>query len=106
MFDYEQFDTRRGAIDAGVHSSVFRGSAYIAGHEQIAASATLIETLYIQPRFDDASAFRALGELTLLTKLTTRVAVTNGFTASYDATPPVHVKHYDLELKVGAVVSF
>jgi hypothetical protein len=106
MFDYERLDNRAGTIDAGRRYGVFRASAYLAGHEQLAANASLVQTVYVQPRFDDASAIRVLGELTLLTKLTTRVALTNGFTISYDATPPAHIKHHDAELKVGAVVSF
>ena len=73
---------------------------------QLGPTASLIETLYIQPQFDDASAYRVLGEITLLTKLSARTALTNGFTVSYDATPPVGVKRYDTALKVGAVVAF
>ncbi len=106
MFDYERLDQRRGTIDAGKRYGVFRASAYLAGHEQLAPSALLIQTIYVQPRFDDASAYRVLGELTLLNKLSSRIALTNGFSVSYDATPPVGVKRYDAELKVGAVVSF
>ena len=106
MFDYERLDNRRGTIDAGKSYGSFRASAYLAGHEQLGTDASLVQTVYVQPRFDDASAIRVLGELTLLTKLTTRIALTNSFTVSYDATPPAHIKHYDAELKVGAVVSF
>jgi hypothetical protein len=106
MFDYEQLDTRAGTIDAGKRSVQHRGSAYLTGSEKLGKNAGLVETVYVQPRFDDAAALRVLGELTLINKLTSRIALTNGFTMAYDARPPDGVKRFDSELKVGAILTF
>ena len=47
---------------------------------------------------------RVLGELALQTKLSARIALTNGFTVAYDESPPDGIRTYDTELKVGVVV--
>lgn len=106
MFDYEQLDTRAGTIDAGKRSIQHRASLYLTGSEKFSETLSLVETVYAQPELADLRALRILGELTLINKLTPRIALTNGFTIAYDARPPDGVGRTDSELKVGALVTF
>lgn len=106
MFDYEQIDTKAGAIDAGRRTIQHRASSYLTGDEKLTATTELVETVYVQPDFADADATRVYGELSLINKLTAHVALTNGFTVAFDQRPPDGVKRYDTELKVGALVTF
>jgi Protein of unknown function, DUF481 len=104
MFEYQRLDTRVGTIDAGDRGFDHRASFYITGHEVY--SATFIETFYVQPRIDEPSDVRLLGELSIESKLAMRWMLTNGLSVAYDASPPDGVKTYDIALKAGVLVTF
>lgn len=106
IFEYERLDRRAGTIDAGERATAHRASVYLTGHEDLAASATIIETVYAQPRLDDPGDVRVLGELALQSKLSSRIALKDSFNVAYDRTPPDGVKRYDTALEVGLIVTF
>jgi len=106
LLEAEQLDTRAGRIDAGLRTLASRASIYVTGTEQLGTSASIAHTVYVQPRLDDLGDLRVLGELSVTTKLSKRIALTDGFSAAYDRTPPDGVRRYDTALKVAVVVTF
>ena len=106
VFGYERLDRRMDALDAGDTYFEHRVSAYLTGRETLASNVNLIETIYVQPRIDEPSDARFLGEVSLQTKLSPRIALTNGFTIAYDRSPPDGIERLDTDLKVGVVLKF
>ncbi|HEU0030486.1 MAG TPA: DUF481 domain-containing protein [Kofleriaceae bacterium] len=106
MAEYEALDDRAGTIDAGETSLVARASLYVTGTESIGEGVSIVETVYVQPRLDEPGDVRLLGELAVTSKLSKRVALTDGLTVAYDRTPPDGIKTYDTQLKVGVIVTF
>ncbi len=106
LYEYEELDTRKGTIDAGLRTSFHRASLYTTGHENLGSGVAIVETVYFQPRIDRPSDFRVLGELAVQSKLSTRIALKDSFTVAYDATPPDGVKTYDTALEISVIVTF
>jgi hypothetical protein len=106
LYEYERLDTRPGAIDAGLRATAHRGSVYLTGHEEPGAGVLIVETVYAQPRLDRPGDLRVLGELSVQSKLASRVALKDSFTVAYDRTPPDGVQRYDTQLEVAVVVTF
>lgn len=106
MLEYERLDERMGAADAGERSVAHRASAYVTSAQKLGESATLVETVYFQPRIDEPSDYRVLGEIAVTSKLSKHVALTDGFVAAYDQTPPDGVKPYDTQLRIAVLVAF
>lgn len=105
MLDLEQLDDRDEATDSGRETTEHRVSAYVTGHEKIVKNVSFVQTMYAQPKIDDAANYRLLGEAALLVKLSKRYAFTNGLVVSYDSRPPQQVKRFDSSLKVGLVIT-
>lgn len=106
LFNYERLDTRPGTIDAGKTLNEHRASFYLTGKQQLSSHVTLIETVYAQPRLDELSDLRMLGEFTVQTKLQAHIALTNGITVAYDDRPPDGIVAYDTELRIGVLVTW
>jgi hypothetical protein len=106
LFELEQLDTRAGRIDAGQRSTASRASMYVTGTEKLGGGASITQTLYVQPRLTDPGDIRVLGELSVTVKLSKRIALTDGFVAAYDRTPPDGIRRYDTQLTIGLVVTF
>jgi hypothetical protein len=106
MFELEHLDERMGTIDAGARSVTHRASFYVTGTEQIGEAVSLAQTVYVQPRIDDASDVRVLAEASVTTKLSKRFALSDSFTFAYDRTPPDGVKRYDTQLRVSVIITF
>lgn len=106
LAELEQLDTRAGRIDAGARSLASRASLYVTGTEKLGAGASITQTVYAQPRLTDPGDVRLLGELAVTVKLSKRIALTDGFVAAYDRTPPDGIRRYDTQLTVGLVVTF
>jgi len=100
LYEYERLDTRPGTTDAGLRTTAHRGSGYVTGHEDIGGGAAIIETVYVQPRLDDPADIRLLGELSLRSKLSSRIALENSFNIAYDRTPPDGIRRTDTQLQV------
>jgi len=106
LYEYEQLDTRPGTLDAGLRTTAHRASIYVTGHEDLGTEVLIVETVYAQPRLDQPGDVRLLGELSVQSKLASRVALKNSLTAAYDRTPPDGVKRYDTQLEVAVLVTF
>ncbi|HEX2690631.1 MAG TPA: DUF481 domain-containing protein [Kofleriaceae bacterium] len=106
LLEYERLDTRSGTIDAGERTTAHRASLYVTGHENLGSGVAIVETAYAQPRLDDPGDVRILGEFSLLSQLSSRIALKNSFTLAYDRTPPDGIKRYDTQLEVAVVVTF
>lgn len=104
--EYERFDDRDGAADAGQRGVSHRASFYLTGTEQIGESVAISQTVYVQPRLDDPADLRLLGELAVTTKLSKHIALTDGLTISYDRTPPDGIKRHDVQLRVALLITF
>ena len=106
LFELEQLDTRPGTIDAGLRTVASRASFYATGTEQLGAGVSIVQTVYLQPRLGDPGDLRLLGELSVTSKLSKRIALTDGFVVAYDRTPPDGIRRYDTQLKLGLLVTF
>ena len=106
MLEFEQLDQRAGTRDAGVATLKHRASLYVTGIERLGDNASIVETIYLQPRFDDAGDVRVLGEFALTTRLTKWIALTDGLTLAYDRNPPDGIQRSDIQLKVGVLATF
>lgn len=106
LYEYEEIDARAGRIDAGLSTVTHRASLYVTGREDLSASASLVQTVYLQPRLDKPSDQRVFGELAVLTKLSPRIAIKDSLSIAYDRTPPDGVKHYDTALEITLSATF
>lgn len=106
MLELERLDHRDGAADAGDQSVASRASLYLTGAEKLGSGVAIVQTVYAQPRLGDPGDIRILGELSVTTKLSKRIALTDGFVVAYDRTPPDGIRRYDTQLKVGLLVTF
>jgi hypothetical protein len=107
LLEAEQLDERDGTSDAGERRITNRASMYVTGTEKIGGGVSIAQTLYVQPRIVDPGDVRLLGELSVTTKLSKRLALTNGFTIAYDRKPPDGgIKSYDTQLRIGLLVAF
>lgn len=106
LFELERLDERDGTIDAGARSAASRASMYLTGTEQLGAGVSIAQTIYVQPRLDEPGDVRVLGELSVTTKLSKRIALTDGLTVAYDRTPPDGVRRRDTQLRIGLLVTF
>jgi hypothetical protein len=106
LYEYEQLDTRAGTLDAGVHRTAHRSSIYLTGHEDLPSGVAIVETVYVQPRLDHPDDVRVLGELSLVSKLMSSIALKNSLTVAYNRTPPDGIKRYDTQLELAVVATF
>jgi hypothetical protein len=109
ILEYEHLDDRAGASDAGARTTAHRASAYVTGRQNVGDvgdGVTIVETLYAQPRIDEPRDVRLLGELAVVSKLSSRVALKNSFNLAYDHTPPEGVERTDTALELAVVVTY
>lgn len=106
LFELEHLDTRPGTVDAGMRSIASRASFYLTGTEQLGPTVSIVQTVYAQPRLGDPGDLRLLGELSLTSKLSKRLALTDSLVVAYDRTPPDGIRRYDTQLKVGLLLAF
>lgn len=105
MFEYEKIREDM-ELDAGATQSNHRLSSYavvsIGPNDKIKVG----DTVYFQPRVDDPGDFRLLNELSLLSKISTHVAIKTAFVLAYDTSPPDKIKKLDTTLQTGISLSF
>jgi len=106
LFEYERLDTRPGTIDAGERTTAHRASLYVTGHENLGAGVEVVETVYAQPRLNEPGDVRVLGELAVVSKLSSWIALKDSFTVAYDRTPPDGIKQYDTQLEISVLATF
>lgn len=105
LIEHERLDQRAGRIDAGARALTSRASIYVTGTEKVGAGASITQTVYVQPRLTDPDDVRVLGELSVAVKLSKRLALTDGFVAAYDRTPPDGIRRHDTQLTVGLILT-
>jgi hypothetical protein len=106
LFEYERLDTRPGTLDVGARTTAHRASLYVTGHENLSDGVVIVETVYAQPRLDHPGDVRVLGELSVQSKLSSRIALKDSLTVAYDRTPPSGIKRYDTALEIAVLVTF
>jgi hypothetical protein len=106
LYEGERLDRRAGTVDAGARTTAHRGSVYLTGHEDLSTSVAIVETMYVQPRLDHPGDVRLLGELAVLSKLSSWIALKDSFNVAYDRTPPDGVRRYDTSLEIALLVAF
>lgn len=106
LFELERLDRRPNVLDPGRRTTAHRASLYLTGRENLGAGVTIVETVYAQPRLDDPGDIRILGELSVQSKLSSRIALKDSFTVAYDRTPPDGIKRYDTQLEIAVIVTF
>jgi hypothetical protein len=106
LYEYEELDTRAGALDAGVRRTAHRSSIFVTGHEELPSGVAIVETAYAQPRIDHPGDVRMLGEVSVVSKLSSVIALKNSFTVAYNRTPPDGIKHYDTQLELAVLATF
>jgi hypothetical protein len=104
--ELERLDHRMGTGDAGARTFAHRASLYLTGHEDLSTGVAIVETVYFQPRVDDPSDLRVLGELAVQSKLSSRIALKDSLTIAYDDTPPDGIKRFDSSLEIALIVTF
>lgn len=105
MFEYERLDHRAGASDAGDRTVFHRASLYVTGTEHLGETAAVTQTVYVQPRLDAPADVRMLGELSLTSKLSKRVALTDAFIITFDSRPPDGIRRYDMQLRIALLIT-
>jgi Protein of unknown function, DUF481 len=106
LLEYERLDRRPEVSDSGERTTDHRASFYVTGHEELGSGVAIVETVYAQPRLDHPADLRLLGELSVLSKLSSRIALKDSFTVAYDDTPPDGIKRYDTRLELALLVTF
>jgi len=106
LFEIEKLDEREGTIDAGDRTTASRASVYVTGVEKLGSQVAISQTVYAQPRLDEPSDIRVLGELAVTSKLSKHIALTDAFTVAYDRSPPDQIKRFDSQLTIGLIVTF
>jgi hypothetical protein len=106
MFEFEQLDEREGTIDAGDQTIFHRASFYLTGVERVGEHVSIVETIYAQPRLGDPGDIRVLTEVSVTTKLSKRIALTDALTVAYDRTPPDGIRRFDTQLTLGLLIQF
>jgi hypothetical protein len=76
--------------------------AAVAANDQV----KIVETIYAQPRVDAPGDLRVLSELSLLSRLSTRLTLKTAFVVAYDASPPLSIEELDTTLQTALSASF
>lgn len=85
--------------DSGRTTVRTRASAYASGRIRPREHVGMGQTLYVQPRVDDASDVRLLSETELLVALVGRVSLKLSASVMHDSRPPESVQAWQLALK-------
>lgn len=105
MFELEQLDERAGTSDAGERSVFHRASFYVTGTHKLGEGVSITETFYVQPRLRHPSDVRAYAEISVTTKLSERLALSDSLLFAYDRTPPDEIERIDTQLVVSLILT-
>ena len=104
FYEYEKLDTQY--LDEDDTEDTLRGNAYLVMKYQFNEYVSLVSSTYYQPRLDDASDFRGIEDLSLVSQLTELTSIKVGVDIAHDSEPPRDIKKTDASLKVGIAVNF
>ncbi len=104
MLEYELLDRKEVLVDP--ETTVGRWSNYFVLKVEVTDLVTLVNTVYVQPRFDRFADYRVLNEAGLNVQLTRFVALRIAMNLRYDSEPPGDLDRFDLSLRNGLAVTF
>lgn len=99
MYEYEE-------LEEGKIIRTARNSEYVSTRVKLREHLQLMNTIYVQPAFDDIGDIRVLDELELSVAISKWLAITLEVEYRYDSEPPAGVKEYDLSIKNGLTAKF
>jgi putative salt-induced outer membrane protein YdiY len=105
FYEREDLDVDAAAGEDETTEAV-RGNCYLVLKFQFNDNVSLVSSTYYQPDFGRFSDFRAIEDLSLVSKLTERLALNIGLDISHDSEPPPAVDETDASIKVGLSVTF
>ena len=103
---YEHEELNTPYLDEADTENTVRGNSYLVLKYQFNAHVSLVNSTYYQPELGKFSDFRAMDDLSLVSKLNKTLALKVGLNFAYDSKPPRDVLKSDTSLKVGMVVNF
>ncbi|MDH5473096.1 MAG: DUF481 domain-containing protein [Gammaproteobacteria bacterium] len=83
-----------------------RANTYLVIKYQFNSHVSLVSTTYYQPKLGDGGDFRAIEDLSLVSRLTESSSLKVEIDIAHDSEPPLTVKQTDSVLKVGIVINF
>lgn len=98
LLEYEHIDVAQGMPDSPI-TTVHRWSNYFIIRHEFSDNASMVNSIYVQPRFDYVDDLRILDELDLQANLTRRLALSLSLGFRYDGKPPSAVKKTDFEVR-------
>jgi putative salt-induced outer membrane protein YdiY len=104
FYEHEELNTLY-ANEANTENTL-RGNIYLVFKYQFNPHVSLVNSTYYQPELGKFSDFRAINDLTLISKLNKTLALKVGLDIDYDSKPPRDVLKSDTSLKVGMVLNF
>ena len=104
FYEHEELDTE--AADENISEDTFRANSYLVFKFQFNDHASMVSSSYFQPSLEDLSDFRAIEDISLVSKLTNSLSLNTGINIAHDSDPPSEVKKTDTSLKLGLVVNF
>jgi len=104
FYEHEKLDTNYP--DEADTENALRANTYLVIKYLFNEHVTLVSTTYYQPNASDIADFRAIEDLSLVSKLTEVLSLNVSIDIAHDSQPPRDVKQTDSSLKIGVEVNF
>jgi putative salt-induced outer membrane protein YdiY len=104
FYEHEELDTDLSGESA--REDAFRANSYLVFKYQFNDHVSMVSSTYFQPNLEDFSDFRAIENISLVSKLTDSLSLTASIDIAHDSDPPPEVEQTDTSLKLGLVVNF
>ncbi len=105
FYEREDLDTD-AALGEDETSEAVRASTYLVMKFAFNEYVSLVSSTYYQPDVSKFSDFRAIEDLSLVSKLTERLSLKFGLFIGHDSDPPPTVEHTDTNINIGFSVAF
>ncbi|WP_455366495.1 DUF481 domain-containing protein [Kaarinaea lacus] len=105
FYEREDLDTD-AALSEDKTSEAVRASTYLVMKFHFNDYVSLVSSTYYQPDLGSFSDFRAIEDMSLVSKLTDQLALKMGLFVGHDSDPPPAVERTDVSLNIGLSVEF
>ncbi|MFQ5581969.1 MAG: YdiY family protein [Mariprofundaceae bacterium] len=105
FYERERLKFEAGTTDP-LRTDLWRGNTYLALHHRLNERLRLLNTIYIQPAWQDASDIRLLEEAAMRVHLTKQLDLKLSVELSYDNRPPQQVESTDIIYKTALEFRF